>query len=66
VPYAVKLLQGEPGTWSIVVKESDLANLHPSNAALLTQVTVDGVEHTRLDPATIDDLWIVCRYVVTS
>lgn len=68
LPWVATLLQQEtPGAWSVVVKESDLKKVQKtSNSGLIKVVKVDSVEHVRLNPDAIDDLWILCRYAVKT
>jgi receptor-binding and translocation channel-forming TcA subunit of Tc toxin len=61
---AVKDLQESTGSWSVVVKEADLENLDPSNSTLKQTVSISGTDHVRLNPAAVEDLWILCHYSV--
>ncbi len=50
-------------TWKLEVRESDLSTLGgPSPTSWWQTVTIDGVDHRRLNPKAIEDIWIICDY----
>lgn len=64
LPHAARIMEEGPATWTVTVRETALAVLAGPNAALRSTVTVDGVDHQRLNVAAIDDLWVVVVYRV--
>jgi hypothetical protein len=63
IPGASPLSQGqEPlGRWSIEIAESGLSGVHPD---FVRNVTIESQTRWRLNPAAVEDLWILCTYSV--
>jgi len=51
-----------PGAWSITIQEADLLN---QAHQLQEAVIINGVQHNRLKPGAIEDIFLVCHYGVT-
>ena len=51
------------GPWSIEIAESGLSITHP---ALVRELTIDNQPRWRLEPAAIEDVWIVCVYLISD
>ncbi len=67
LPFAkVDITSGDiPRTLVFEVLESDLPTAKATEATWWQSVNVNGVDHTRLRPKAIEDIWIVCRYSAT-
>ncbi len=55
-----------PTLWTLKVQENDLNSLGTaSDTSWWQTVKINGVDHARLKPDAIEDIWIVCQYSAT-
>jgi len=47
--------------WKLEVKENDLRG-NPTTTSWWQTVTIDSVDHKRLNPKAIEDIWVICDY----
>jgi hypothetical protein len=70
LPYEPFELNKNLGKWSIVLNEEyyiadDETHIDP-NLSLVQKITIDGVDHYRLIPEAIEDIFIVFEYSVET
>ena len=62
LPKAIFAISGDPfGNWSVNVEESNIQNLPP---ALKVSETVNNVQHVRINPDVIENVFLLISYVI--